>query len=223
LRPGGFSFSGEPVNCIFLVDGFNLYHSLKDAQQESGGQTKWMNLQDLCGGLLQAVSSAVHCKVSLSRVEYFSAPPTFRSAGTQQRYQLYIQALQSTGVNVVLGRFKPKDIVCPLCRQSYVAHEEKETDVSIAIRLVELCMNSACDIIALMSGDTDLAPAIRMSQRLFPSVRIVCTFPYRRANKELSKLCPGSIAIKRRLCLQNQFNNPLVLPDGSNLHKPSNW
>jgi len=33
----------------FLVDGFNLYHSLKDAQFALGGRsTRWLDLRSFC-------------------------------------------------------------------------------------------------------------------------------------------------------------------------------
>lgn len=33
----------------FLVDGFNLYHSVKEAQRDMNGvSTKWLNIRALC-------------------------------------------------------------------------------------------------------------------------------------------------------------------------------
>jgi uncharacterized LabA/DUF88 family protein len=211
------------MKCVFLVDGFNLYHSLKQAECISRSQTKWLNIKALCGSLLQNIAQATGSNIDLQGIEYFSAPPVFRSAPTQQRYQLYIKAIESTGVKTIMGRFKAKDVFCPLCKNRYKAHEEKETDVSIAIRLVEISMKPDCDVVAVMSGDTDLAPAIRMCHRLFPAVRVICAFPYRRKNSELANLCPGSFAIKLKSCLLQQFPNPLVLPDGTVLDKPASW
>lgn len=34
---------------IYLVDGFNLYHSLKDAERDGPGtHTRWLDLPEFC-------------------------------------------------------------------------------------------------------------------------------------------------------------------------------
>jgi len=54
------------------------------------------------------------------------------------------------GVNTILGNFKRKDRKRPKCFSKWTGHEEKETDVNIALYLL------------------DLAPAIRLVKKLFP-------------------------------------------------------
>jgi hypothetical protein len=126
-------------------------------------------------------------------------------------------------VNVELARFKPKDVYCPRCRSYFVSHEEKETDVAIAARLFEVCQSDETETIVLMTGDTDLAPAVRTSKRLYPSKLIFFAFPYKRTNSELVGIAPESFSIKLRTCLRHQFADPLVLPDGTSISKPTNW
>ena len=146
-----------------------------------------------------------------------------RSLGKQERHRLYMRALRESGVNVELGRFKKKHVYCPKCGETFIGHEEKETDVAIAVRLFEVCLSDEAETIVLMTGDTDLAPAVRSCRRLFPDKLIFFAFPYRRANAELAGLAPESVAIKIRSCRRHQFPDPLVLSDGSELHKPANW
>jgi hypothetical protein len=66
-------------------------------------------------------------------VYYFSAYAVWqpRKVG---RHIAYVKALRAVGVTVVLGQFKQKDRRCPACNHTWVGHEEKETDVNIAIR-----------------------------------------------------------------------------------------
>ena len=209
---------------VFLVDGFNLYHSVVEAQRHSGGRTtKWLDVRGLCTSYLPLAGAAFGEKASLERIYYFSAPPTHRSHAKQDRHKLFMRCLRETGVNVELGRFKAKDILCPICRRRFVAHEEKETDVAIATQLFELCHADEAETLILMTGDTDLAPAVRTCKRLFADKVIFFAFPYRRTNSELAALAPESFSIKLRSCLRHQFPDPLVLPDGTHLSKPASW
>lgn len=55
----------------FLVDGFNLYHSLEEASLAMGGVgTKWLDLIALCETFLQPIGGGG----KLESVFYFSAP-----------------------------------------------------------------------------------------------------------------------------------------------------
>lgn len=45
---------GEGMNrTVFIVDGFNLYHSVVDAARDApGATTKWLDLRKLCSSYL---------------------------------------------------------------------------------------------------------------------------------------------------------------------------
>jgi uncharacterized LabA/DUF88 family protein len=209
---------------VFLVDGFNLYHSLVEAERDAPGKTtKWLDLKSLCSSYLPVASRAFGEWASLQRIDYFSAPPTHRSRPKQDRHKLYMRCLRETGISVELGRFKHKHLRCPNCGQCFLAHEETETDVAIATRLFEDCHLDEAETVILMTGDTDLAPAVRSCKRLFTDKVILFAFPYRRTNAELAALAPESFSIKLRSCRAHQFPDPLVLSDGTELHKPTNW
>jgi hypothetical protein len=209
---------------VFLVDGFNLYHSLADAKRDAeGATTKWLDLKALCSSYLPVAGRVAGEHASLQRIYYFSASPTHRSEGKRARHTLYMRCLRSTGVNVELARFKPKDVYCPNCGRYFVGHEEKETDVAIATKLFEICHSDEADTIILMTGDTDLAPSVRTCKRIFPRQLIFFAFPYRRTSSELAGMAPESFSIKLRSCLRHQFPDPLVLPDGTSISKPSRW
>lgn len=209
---------------VFLVDGFNLYHSLIDAQRDSGGKpAKWLNLKQLCSSYLHNAGQVAGRRAEIENVYYFSASPTHRDQDKIDRHSLYIRCLRASGVNVQLGRFKRKTVHCNLCNRDFIAHEEKETDVAIAIKLFEVCHLDQCDTAILMTGDTDLSPAVVTCKRLFPSKPIFFAFPYKRANAELAKIAPESFSIKLQSCQRCQFSDPYVFPDGTQVRKPSKW
>ena len=208
----------------FLIDGFNLYHSLLEAGRLGMGRAAlWLDIRALCSDYLAHAGQAAGTRAALTSIDYFSAVPTHRSRDKAQRHTLYMDCLRGTGVRVHLGRFKGKDVTCPLCKQTSRRHEEKETDVAIAVRLFELCHEDQADIIALVTGDTDLAPAVRICRRLFPEKTIFFIFPFRRSNNELAQLAPESIKMKLRSVQRHQFPDPLTLPNGRQIRKPPHW
>ena len=206
----------------FLVDGFNLYHSVLRLMRDTGSCTKWLDLYSLCRSYLHLFGR----DTSLVSVYYFSALPHHLSStqpGKIDRHQRFLSCLRDSGVIVELGRFKEKEVFCTKCRSVFLKHEEKETDVAIAVTLAELLFTDKCDTPVIMSGDTDLSPAVAKWQPLFPSKKILFAFPYARKNKELSKLAPESFSISKKQYIRYQFPNPVTLKDGSKIHKPPTW
>lgn len=206
----------------FLIDGFNVYHSILRIKKDTGYSTKWLNLQSLCKSYLHLFGK----ETALEDIFYFSAIPHHLKEIKPHkihRHQQYIRCLESTGIQVILGRFKNKDVYCHRCKSMILKHEEKETDVSIAIKLLELFFTNSCDIAVIMSGDTDLSPAIQKCIELFPDKKIIFSFPFARKNKELLKLAPGSFSINKKQYIKHQLPNPFVLGDSTEIHKPTSW
>ena len=207
----------------FIVDGFNLYHSLIEAQRDSSTNTKWLDLKKLCSSYLPIAARIGGSRAELESIHFFSASPTHRAQDKIDRHALYMSCLRASGINIQLGRFKKKSVFCNKCTRRIVTHEEKESDVAIAIKLFELCHLNLCDTAILMTGDTDLSPAIVTCKRLFPSKAIFFAFPYKRTNAELAKIAPESFSIKLRSCRRCQLPDPFILQDGTAIQKPASW
>ena len=210
----------------FLIDGFNLYHSVREAINNSRStdtsSMKWLDIHALCASYLHLTGR----NSILQDVFYFSALATHLvpvKPDVVVRHQVFIDALKSTGVTVELGRFKEKTLYCPHCKEKIVRHEEKETDVALSLKLLELFVSDACDTVVLMTGDTDVAPAIRLIQRLYPHKHVLFAFPYNRKNKELAKLAPNSFVIAKEQYGRFQFAPQIKTPDGHILIKPPTW
>jgi uncharacterized LabA/DUF88 family protein len=214
------------MRTTFLVDGFNVYHSLRDASRElgfvDGRGTKWLNLHTLLNSQLHLFGrSAV-----LSKIYYFTAFAHQRRSTDPQvivRHERYIECVKDTGVEPVISRFKKKSVHCTACRKQTTHYEEKETDVAIAVKLFELLMNNHCDRVVLVTGDTDLAPAVRDARRLFPSKEVCFGFPYRRTNQELKQIVSTSFSIDKATYVKHQFADPYVLKNGRSVTKPQEW
>ena len=219
----------------FLIDGFNLYHSVIDLGRFQGLHAKWLNIHSLCSSFLYLISR----DANLADIYYFSAlAHHLNDPNVIKRHQDYIECLKSTGIIPEMGRFKPKDVTCPLrsqlikpnpqnvkcpLRGKFIKHEEKETDIAIAARLFEVIHNNKSDTIVLLTGDTDLSPAIKACKSMFPAKTILFAFPYRRYNRELKQLLPSSFKIHAKTYVQHLFPDPLQLPDGRKIYKPTSW
>lgn len=155
---------------ITYFDGFNLWHALKDLRRQ---HLKWLNLYSLSESLLQPGQELVE-------VNYFSAYARWLPLDQQKRHEAYTTALQHVGVNLVLGHFKEKSVVCKKCGRSFKTNEEKETDVNIALRLVTDGLLDRYDTAILVSADSDLKPAIETIRHHRPDKNIVVVAPPKR-------------------------------------------
>lgn len=174
--------AAAPTRVVAFIDGFNLYHAIKAL---GGGHLRWVNLWSLCADFAPAPVN------QLVGVHYFSAYATHRK-GSYARHQEYIAALKVVGVRPMLGRFKKKDRRCFGCHNTWKDHEEKETDVNIALRLFEDALDDVFDTALLLSGDSDLVPAVHLIRRRFPTKAVrILTPPGRLPSSELMRAAGG--------------------------------
>jgi len=170
------------IRVAAFVDGFNLYHALRDLGRD---HLKWLNLRLLCEHFARRPA------LSLVDVFYFSAYATWRPS-SYRRHREYVRALQANGVTVVMGRFKGKDRWCWRCQAGWKDHEEKETDVNIALQLLLGGLRGRFDRALLVSGDSDLAPAVRLLRAEAPGVDVrILTPPGRLHSMELVDAAGG--------------------------------
>lgn len=207
----------------FIIDGFNLYHSVREDEADTDGQsTRWLDIKRLCTSYLHLFGK----DATLASAHYFSALARHlesRKPDVTQRHRSFLECLTASGVEVHLNRFKQRECTCVHCKRTFAKHEEKETDVAIAVEILRLLHDDACDTVAIISGDTDIAPAVRAVQEMYPSKSVVFAFPYNRVNNELKKLAPGSFSISKSQYCSHQFPDPYLLPDGRQIIKPPKW
>ncbi len=212
----------------FLVDGFNLYHSVISASYKLGFKgkgTKWLDIH----AWLRSYLPRLGRRYNLAEIIYFSAYAYHMEAsdpGTVARHRLFIQALEATGIKTEMHSFQKKKYLS----QGRIAtrREEKETDVAMGVRLLELFMKKRCDFVFMVTGDTDLIPAIMTAHRLFPKKPVSCVFPFARVSPRMRKIVYESYGVetinaKPKHYQKHQFDDPLILPDGTELNKPPPW
>jgi 6-hydroxy-3-succinoylpyridine 3-monooxygenase len=203
---------------IVYIDGFNLYYGAV-----RGGPHKWLNLQ--------RYFELLRPDDDIQAIKYFSALIDGPTRSNQDAYLLALETLPA--VEVILGKFKAKQI---LCRHLTCAHvgdrrfaskEEKRTDVNLAIHLLNDGYRDVCDNFVIVSGDSDLVPAVNMLKTLFPAKQVIVYVPARNEARGAAVELRGA-ADKDRTLPQNilpkaQF--PASIPDGSGgaILKPAAW
>src|SRR3990167_2531421 len=153
---------------ISFIDGLNLYHAICNLNRP---ELHWVDL-----GALSKVFLKNHSE-ELIKVYYFSAFADHISELKQKSQKTYLQALDLKAVRPILGQFKQKNHKCSNCSHKWLGHEEKETDVNIAIHLLDLAYQNAFDKALVVSNDSDLAPAIKMVRNRFPAKHIITVAP----------------------------------------------
>jgi hypothetical protein len=220
--PGASSFWGSIVNrTVFLIDGFNVYHSLREAESVTGHRLRWLDLHGLCSALLHLVPG----RCDLDSVVYLSALARHLESsrpGTVARHLRYIDALQATGVQTVLGHFRRRATRCPLCGGWWQRWEEKKTDVAIATRLLRLAAVGECERLVVVSGDTDIVPAIVEARDVWAADDGV-VFPVRRANAQLRQVASWAANLDVAWYERHQLPERLTAADGRTVVKPAAW
>lgn len=189
------------MRTAFFVDGYNLYYGVLH-----GSDHKWLDLTALLTAVLHVQDPA---SVPAS-IDYFTSPVIARLAtrgqASNDAQHRYIRALQARGVSVTQGNHRLAKGYAPryvegqkASRKDQVAVwqlEEKETDVNIALGMYRAaCRAEQLQIeqIVLVSGDTDLAPALAAIRQDFPHIRLGVILPHRQEGNELVRNPPGSL------------------------------
>ncbi len=154
------------IRSAFFIDGFNLYHALL---RLNAPHLKWVDLRSL-------MNRQTSKSETVGAVYYFSAYADWLP-GPRSRHERYVAALIASDVTVILGNFKKKDRYCKHCGHISIGHEEKETDVNIALCLLNEAYKDTYDRAYVVSRDSDLKPAISMVRSEFPGKEVIVVAP----------------------------------------------
>jgi hypothetical protein len=215
------------------IDGFNLYYRLlKDRPP-----LKWVNPL----ALVRRVLGPNH---QITKVRYFTARVSGRlDRDAPHRQQLYLDALGTLPeVHIHFGSFlearKYAGVVKPdLDRTHYdnkmpflpwpdVAYvwktEEKGSDVNIATYLLIDAFQKSYEVAAVLSNDSDLVEPIRLTN-LILGKPVGLLSPVPNPQKGLRDASSFLRHVKRADVAACQFPNPVVLANGSVVHKHASW
>ena len=199
---------------VVYVDGFNLYHALKDLKDE---RIKWVNIWSLSESLTRGGED-------LCGVKYFSAYATWKPE-QYAHHRAYVSFLECFDVETVLGKFKGgKNVVCNKCGERWAHHEEKETDVNIALNILRDGFEDNFDRAIIITADSDLVPVIKQCKELFPKKEIfVATPPGRHNNAHEIRSFAPNMNISKSKVKQHLLPKKITLYDGSEVCMPEKY
>ena len=199
----------------FFIDGFNVFHSL-DSHEEYH-KYKWLDYSALAKCFVSSTDT-------ITDIYYFTAYAHWDTA-KKERHQLLIRALTMKGIKIVFGKFKIRDKRCRICHKDYKTFEEKQTDVNMSIKLFQCAHNDTFDTGILVTGDSDILPAVLAVKESFPAKRIGLVIPIGRSAEEMKNACDFHMKIKEKHLKNSQFPDPIIIDAGKNIviNRPKNW
>jgi uncharacterized LabA/DUF88 family protein len=158
-----------------FVDGSNFYHGLKDNKLSTRIAFQKLG-KKLCLGYGE-----------LLRIYYYNAPiDQTKNPGQYKDQQRFFESLYRTPfLEVRLGRLVPK-------ADTYI---EKGIDVYIAVDMLQMAYENRYDVGILVSGDGDLAEAVKVVKNLGKHVINACFDSCR--SQHLLQVCDAYIRFDR--------------------------
>lgn len=197
---------------IAYIDGFNLYFGMREAGFDN---CRWLNVKKLVKNLLQENQELIGVKYFTSRVG--------NNPDKQKRQSTYIDALESTGLEIFYGNYQDGSEECRRCGHVWRTAKEKMTDVNIATAIIVDAYKDTYDMAMLISGDSDLTPPIKAVHTLFTQKRVFIAFPPKRHNSSMALVARGSMTIGRKKLLDSQLDEEVMSRTGYKLRRPTEW
>ena len=203
---------------IVYIDGFNLYYgAVHDTQW------KWLDIQTYFERLRQ--------NDDVVKIKYFTALIE-NNRDARNRQEAYLQALETMPkVEIILGRFKDKTIRCKVrCgyggSKGFKAPEEKQTDVAMGVHMLDDAYQGKYDRLILVTGDSDLLPAVEMVKSRFPTKTIHLYVPARTLQRGAAVEMRGAAhkdrTLPNNLIQRSQIPDPLTVGTLT-IAKPVGW
>ncbi len=211
------------VKAIGFIDGFNVYHALvqeNERRQRPYAKYRWIDYWRLTEQFL-------HDDDTLEAVYYFTAYIAWKSPSGKRkkaRHRKFIAAQRNSGMDVILGRFRPVTRDCKAkCRETYKTYEEKRTDVNIAVKMMELAFKGEYEKAILISADSDLIPAIQAVRRIYPLVRFTVVVPLKRKGRALQNEADYFREMRVSHLKRSLLPETITLSSGKKLEAPPGW
>jgi uncharacterized LabA/DUF88 family protein len=215
----------EKKRLVAYIDGFSLYYGLR----ESGWKRfYWLNLCSLIENLCEGDQE-------VSRVKYFTSvvSPTKNDPDKHLRQKAYLDALGSLPkLQIIYGRYELRPQECPKCGCQPTCsgcglplekRVEKKTDVNIAVELLTDAVQHSFDVAVLISGDSDLAPAILRARNFATTAKFVVAHPPHRVSGELGRAAHSAFTIYRSIFSGSRLPDTVPIGKGLTVTRPVEW
>ncbi len=210
--------------CTVYIDGFNWYFGIFMHRPA----WKWLNLQSFF--------EALRIDEEIVGVRFFTAlvEPKQHISTKRDRQKRYLKALGSLQkVRVVLGKYQERTVTCRAAacphRFEYQVGEEKKTDVNIAVNLIDDAVNGHTDSMVIVSGDSDLEPAVEWVRKNYPAIKITVYIPaleedrQQRRNDNYQRLQVLCKTLPLDGIARHGLPGIVTLPGGDTVTRPAEW
>jgi 6-hydroxy-3-succinoylpyridine 3-monooxygenase len=157
------------ARCTVYIDGYNWYFGVFRHHPE----WKWLNIQ--------AFFEELRLDEDVTAVKLFTAlvEPHKEKSDSRERLQRYLKALRTLPkMQIVMGKYQNREVTCRgKCGERYLTPEEKKTDVNMAVHLLDDAMRGVVDSMVIVSGDSDIEPAVQWVRRNHASIKITVYIP----------------------------------------------
>lgn len=158
--------ASQPNRAAVYIDGFNLYHPIREMAQ---GHLKWCNLWRLSELLCQPRGLQVE-KVVLCTAMQVHRPETLG------RHRTFNNAQIACGVQVLEGHY--------IFNEEIGRHSEKQSDINVALSLIMDGVDNVYDWAFLISADSDQAATARVFKERFKDKKLAIVAPPNRSPPE---------------------------------------
>lgn len=200
----------------FFIDGLNLYYSVR---HHFGKENLWLDIEALCRRICPK-------GYDLGPIQYCSAPPK-GNPDKHIRHSLYMHAIAASGAVTIHSGYhaeKPRTCPSPDCGHEWTDYEEKETDCRLAGLMIVEALVGKSEKLVLITGDTDLVPAIDLIRVHAPDREVVLCLPSKRGNRALNDAVSGRVFhLNRAKVSACQLPTTVQSAKGRLLSKPTAW
>lgn len=198
---------------IVYIDGYNLYFAIK----EKGWQgLLWLDIVALARKLVGEDQELVRVKYFTSRIK--------RPEDKRLRQNLYLDALSTLpDLDIYYGDYLQNTVTCHDCGRNWPDDKEKQTDVNIAIQMLnDAHTSNKVDDLLLITADSDQCPAMNMIRGLGKRVVIVLP-PGRNDYFEVQKSADGRLTLKGKKLRAALLPPTIKRTDGFIINRPPEY
>lgn len=196
------------------VDGFNLYHSINDLNQPF---LKWLSLWRL-GEIIIPAQSERLVKVVVCTAFYPG------SSQKRWRHEQFLNALRATKVECIMGHYVNEDANCRGCGDTWKKPTEKESDINLALSLINDGWLDLYDKAYLLSGDSDQAATAKSFRAQFKKKELVTvSTPGRNFSTHIIPYVDHKIQLNVDHLEKAIFPQIVINPDGLSGRRPKEY
>ncbi|MER8567536.1 NYN domain-containing protein [Mesorhizobium sp. M0924] len=176
------------IRSALYVDGFNLYHAVKDL---NANFLKWCNLWRLGELIIPSVSEKL-VKVVFCTAYYPG------DSKKRWRHDQYLNALRNVGVDCVMGHYIHEERGCRECGHSWEQPNEKASDLNLGLSLLTDARDDIFDRAYLVTADSDQTATARFLRETVKGKSLITVAPPgRNFSSNIEKYADGRISITR--------------------------